>query len=526
MNEVIQQVRKVWGELGINQRVSIVLAMGVVVIGMAALLVWTGRPQMQLLYGKLDAKEMAQVMTLIEEQAVPYRIGPGGGSIFVPRDQVYRLRMEFAANGIPNGGGVGFEIFDRGNFGISDFVQRTNYLRALQGKLARTVAQLQGVRSARVMVVVPENKLLVTNAKGGATASVFVDTGGGQLAIEAVNSIRFLVANAVEGLLLDDVAVVDNHGHVLSEDLQKDEIVGVASGQFRFKKSLEDHYAEKIETMLNRVVGVGNSVARVSVEVETQASTVVEERFDPESQVVRSETLTEQTTTSNESRPTQPVGVSSNTSDDSELTGRTGENNVNSSEERVKNKTIAYEINRSTLEIIKSPGTVKRISAAVFVALRFKQEDGIQAADPRSPEELQKLRAVVINALGVESPRDSGPDQNITLEEIAFAPVEGPLSTGFFDIQSNLYEWFDIVRNFAAVGVAVVMFVIFLRMLKRHRPDSLSVEVVDENGSPALPSATNMTPQLTPELLTELISEKPENVSTALKTWVTGPKSS
>ena len=97
-------MRKVWGELGINQRVSIVLAMGVVVIGMAALLVWTGRSQMQLLYGKLDAKEMAQVVTLIEEQAVPYRIGPGGGSIFVPRDQVYRLRMEFAANGIPNGG--------------------------------------------------------------------------------------------------------------------------------------------------------------------------------------------------------------------------------------------------------------------------------------------------------------------------------------------------------------------------------------------------------------------------------------
>ena len=221
--------------------------------------------------------------------------------------------------------------------------------------------------------------------------------------------------------------------------------------------------------MLNRVVGVGNSVARVSIEVETQASTVVEERFDPESQVVRSETLTEQTTTSNESRPPQPVGVSSNNSDDSELTGRTAENNVNSSEERVKNKTIAYEINRSTLEIIKSPGTVKRISAAVSSALRFKQEDGMQAADPRSPEELQKLRGGGDQCLGrgistrfrSRSEYHAGGDRLRTRGRA--------LEHGFFDIQSNLYEWFDIVRNFVAVGIAVVMFVIFLRMLKRHR---------------------------------------------------------
>ena len=228
---------------------------------MGALLMWTSRPHMQLLYGGLDGTEMAEVVAAIEEQSIPYRIKGNGTSIYVSRDQVHQLRANLASNGLPNGGGVGFEIFDRGNFGVSDFVQRTNYIRAVQGELARTVTQVKGVRQARVMVVVPENRLLVDEAQSKPTASVFVDTGQTILSGEAVNSIRFLVANAVEGLQLNEVAVVDNHGNVLTEEMQQDDLIGIASGQFKYRRSLEEYFSEKIESMLSRVVGINNVIA-------------------------------------------------------------------------------------------------------------------------------------------------------------------------------------------------------------------------------------------------------------------------
>ena len=160
--------------------------------------------------------------------------------------------MDLAAKGLPSGDGVGFEIFDKGQFGLSDFVQRTNYLRAIQGELARTISQLQGVRAARVMIVQPENRLLLTDQGVKSTASVFVDLGGGRLDPDQVNAIRHLVANSVQGLVPDQVAVVDNHGHVLSEELKQDPTLGTASSQIRYRQQVEDYLAKKVESHAGR----------------------------------------------------------------------------------------------------------------------------------------------------------------------------------------------------------------------------------------------------------------------------------
>jgi flagellar M-ring protein FliF len=194
---------------------------------------------------------------------------------------------------------VGFEIFDRSNFGISDFVQRTNYTRALQGELSRTVAQMQGVKSARVMVVLPESRLLVRTTDSRPTASVFVDTGSAQLDKAAVNSIRSLVASSVEGLKVDDVAVIDNAGNVLSEDLKSDPQLGNAASVVKYKQQTEEYLASKVETMLAKVLGAGNSVVRVSATINTEAATMTEERFDPEGQVPRQEVTIEYSSSTN-----------------------------------------------------------------------------------------------------------------------------------------------------------------------------------------------------------------------------------
>ena len=162
----------------------------------------------------------------------------------------------------------------------------------MQGELARTITQLQGVRAARVMIVQPENRLLITEQGVKATASVFVDLGGGRLDLDQVDAIRHLVANAVQGLAADQVAVVDNRGRTLSAELKQDPMLGSATSQMRYRQQVEDYLSKKVETMLATVIGPGNAVVRVSAEIETDATTQTSEKYDPDGQVVRSQTQT------------------------------------------------------------------------------------------------------------------------------------------------------------------------------------------------------------------------------------------
>src|SRR5882724_8274292 len=226
MKNFIQSLVDLWKQLGLNQRVSLVVAALAVAGGLAGVALWSQRPDFQLLYARMGEKDAAAVISYLKSQNIPHQVSAGGTAVQVPATMVYKLRMDLAGKGIPSGDGVGFEIFDKGQFGLSDFVQRTNYLRAIQGELARTITQLQGVRAARVMSVQPENRLLLTEQGVKPSASVFVDVGGSRLETEQVNAIRNLVANAVQGLLPDAVAVVDNHGRVLSEELKQDPTLG------------------------------------------------------------------------------------------------------------------------------------------------------------------------------------------------------------------------------------------------------------------------------------------------------------
>ncbi|MBN2068692.1 MAG: flagellar M-ring protein FliF [Opitutales bacterium] len=512
MNNFLGQIKQFWNELGVNQRVSLVLAATMIVVGLTALLLWSSRPQMLLLYGGVDSKDMAAIVEELQSGGINYEIR-NGNSIYVPRENVYQARMNLATQGIPSGGGIGFEIFDSTNFGVSDFVQRTNYHRAVQGELQRTITQLKGVRTARVMIVVPQNKLLITGDKQRPTASVFVDTGGTVLGSESVNSIRFLVANSVEGLQVDDVVVVDNNGNPLSQDLAQDEVVGAASGQFKFRRNLENYYTQKVESMLTRVVGLNNVVARVSVELNTESASILEERFDPDGQVIRSQTQADSNSSSVEQ---QPGGGGSSTTnqgaDQTVVTFRPGA----STQETNKEKTVQYEINKTTTELIRRPGTINNLSAAVFIALRQREENGELIDDPRSPEEMERLKVMVMNALGVNSSNPNAA-MSVTISETAFSEIPENTPAGMDAIQQQVYTWMEPVRNFVAVGIAVMVFLMFLRMLKRHKPEPISLEVVDEIEVGR--KEAEIQPKLTPELLNELIREKPENVSTALRNW-------
>jgi flagellar M-ring protein FliF len=530
MKKFAQSLIALWQQLGLNQRVSLVVATLAVAGGMVALVVWSQRPDYQLLYARLGDKDSAAVIGYLEGQNIPHQVSAGGSSVSVPSDRVYKLRMDLAGKGLPSGDGVGFEIFDKGQFGLSDFVQRTNYMRAVQGELARTIAQLAGVRAARVMIVQPENRLLLTEQGVKSTASVFVDVGGGRLETDQVNAIRHLVANAVQGLSPDQVAVVDNRGHVLSEELKQDPTLGTASSQMRYKQQVEDYLAKKVESMLAAVIGPGNAVVRVSAEIETEASTQTSEKYDPEGQVVRSQTTTKDVTSSSETRSAGAAGVSSNVPE--KMVGADANKPVSNSEQNRDNRTTTYEINRTLTNVTRAPGTIKSVTAAVFVAPRMAPPaagpDGKVAADAqpteqkRAPEELNALRQVVVNALGLKLAPGQTLESLVALQEMPFAAA--PVSQQIQAIQSEnrVQGWIEVASKWSAVFGAAIVLLIFLRVLSKQKPEPVPVEVLSMPPEMAARSLQHGS-AVTPDMLNQLIRQKPANIGTALRDWVATP---
>ena len=532
-----QQLQDIWKQLGASQRVSVVLATGVLMIGIIVVGWWSGRADYSLLYGKLSDTEAAKVIAALDDAKVPYRIGTGGSSILVPAEKIHVMRMQLAGKGIPRSDGVGFEIFDKPNFGISDFIQRANYIRALQGELARTIAQLDEIESARVMVVMPENRLLIDKDKH-ATASVFVRLrSNGQLAPQAINSIRFLVANSVEGLKPNFVSVVDNQGNVLSENVENDSLVGLSATQLDARRNLEQYLAKKTESMLEKVLGPGQAIVRVAAEINFDTLQRTEEKYDPDGQVIRTQTKDESNEDSTTANNSEVAGVSANTPGGSNTTAL-----ASASPTTTKNKkttsTIGYDIGKSTSTLLQAAGGLKRLSAAVTVAAKFEGVGAARKVIPRSTEELEKLRRIVGNVLGNDITRG---DQ-ITVEELPFNDQFAVEVANNLQTQEQRDFWWTLARNLGYPALALGVLVVFLRLFKRASSDELPLGIPigylahgngngngnghgNGNGTRygsvfASRGGHNEQETITVEVLNQLIKENPQNMTQAIRTWL------
>jgi flagellar M-ring protein FliF len=518
MKPFAQSILALWGQLGINQRISLVLATLVVAGAVTGLVLWSHQPDYHLLYGRLSEKDVAGIVTTLQSQGIKHRVAPNGGSIYVPGDQVHRLRMELAGKGLPGGDGVGFEIFDKGQFGLSDFVQRTNYNRAIQGELARTISQLDGVGSARVMIVQPESRLLLTEQGIKPTASVFIEVNG-RLEAEAVNSIRHLVANSVQGLVPDEVAVVDQRGRVLSADLKEDPLLGSATSLIRYRQQVEEYFSKKIEGMLIPVLGAGQAIVRVSAEIDNESESLTEERFDPESAVIRTQTNTEDSNSSTESRKGGVTGVAGNTPGTPGAVSAPVEADrpsITNAQNR-KNQSVSYEINRKVSNVKRNPGGIKSLSAAVFIASRPGTAE--KPAAPRTAAELDGLRRIVINALGLKPAAGQKLDELVSLQETAFQAAAVDETMESLATETRVQSWFEAGSRYIAVAIALAAFLIFFRMIRSQRPEPVPVELLSVAGASGGNRNQNGSAKLTPDLLNELIRQKPANVGTALREW-------
>ena len=394
IKELFKQLVGIWKELGLNQKITVSATTLAVVGGVVSVLVWSGRTEYSLLYGNLDPSEAGRVTQALEENNVEYKIGGSGGTVFVPRSEVHQMRMKLAIQGIPKGEGIGYELLDKNTLGMSDFMQHANYNRAVQGELARTISKFSGIESARVMIVNPENRLLIEPGRH-ATASVFLTMRGmGRPKAETVSAIQMLVANSVEGLSVDHVSVVDNSGNVLSTHEEEGSLVAVTSGRLRARQELENYLSEKVESMLETVVGNGNVVARVSARIATDSETITSEIYENQNPITNSVTTSLEQTTEPGTTAGGPAGVTPNID-----TGGPNTQVVNSATNSVgflrRDNTTEYALSKRMTNRVVLPGNILDLNAAVFV-----NTNKLENPDQFVAGKMAELRTAAVLALG------------------------------------------------------------------------------------------------------------------------------
>ncbi|WP_431283438.1 flagellar basal-body MS-ring/collar protein FliF [Humitalea sp. 24SJ18S-53] len=376
--------------------------MALVGAGVLGLVVWfglrAGQPPMALLYAELDARDAGLVVAALERQRVPYRLAAGGSQIWAPEEQVARLRLTLAREGMPAGGSVGYEIFDRGeSLTTTPFQQDVNRLRALEGELSRTIRGLAGVRAARVHLVLPRREPF-SRERGEAQASVVLTMQGSQrLDREGVQAVLHLVSMAVPGLRSQSVSIVDSRGELLARGGQALNGPAGAANQEEVRRALEMRLARGVEEMLERSLGPGRVRAEVSAEMDFDRSQTVEERFDAENHVPRSvQSVTEQ----NRSGEGGAVSVAT------QLPAGEAPGGGTQSQESRSEETTNYEIGRVTRNTQREHPVVRRLSVAVLVdGVWEPQTGGTPAFRERNAEELQRLTSLVRSAVGFDERR-------------------------------------------------------------------------------------------------------------------------
>jgi len=460
-------------KFGIGRLVALLGIGAGVAAALVAVTMNLGEPQ-SLLYANLDLKEAGSITQALDQAGVRYQVKGDGSTIMVPRDQVASTRLMLSSKGLPTTGSVGYEIFDNANaLGQTDFVQQLNRQRALEGELARTIQGLDGVSSVRVHLVLPKRQLF-EDEPDQPSASVNINVGGRAPSAEQVRAIQNLVAGAVPGLKPDRVTVVDQHAKTLSGGEQ-----GLAAESDSRKADVEQRIAKQVKSLVEGVVGAGKVRVNVTADLQLAQITVQQETFDPDGQVVRSESTTDESSRQNEADTSGQSSASANIPG-AELSGGS-----NSSASGRQESTTNYEISRTTRTEVQGPGEVKRLSVAVAVdGLTAPGKDGKPGAyTPRSAEEMQQIEQLVRSAVGFNQDRG---DQ-ITVVNVRFPGVED--ADGVVTANPLMgFDKNDIMRS-AELGVlAVVAALMILFVLK-----PLLLPAGGKKGAaPALPAVTRL----------------------------------
>jgi flagellar M-ring protein FliF len=470
-------------------RLAAMIAVTLALIGFFAFVIMrVTTPQMTTLFTDLSLDDSASIVKELERQAVPYEIKNDGAILMVPKEQVARLRMKLAEAGLPKGGGVGYEIFDKSDaIGSTSFVQNINHLRALEGELARTIRAIDRIQAARVHLVLPERPLFSRNAPEP-SASIVLRVRGA-LEPQQVRAIRHLVASAVNGLKPQRVSIVDENGQLLADGAAGDAANGDISSDER-RIAFEKRLRGEVESIVSSVVGSGRARVQLSADFDYNKVTQTSDKFDPDGRVLRSSQTREESsaTANNDGQVTV----------NNELPGNQRQDNAAGSRDQSKKseETNNYEISRTTKTEVTEAGRVNRISVAVLVDGTYTKNDkGELVYHAREKEQLDRIAALVRSAIGFDQKRgDHVEVVNLKFAEPPMAlPIDQP--TGLLgmlqftkDDVMNLIE----LAVMALLGLVVVFMVVRPLVKRILTPDPAAPK---ETPVPALPDVTQPSGQ-------------------------------
>ncbi|MBN9469998.1 MAG: flagellar M-ring protein FliF [Bosea sp.] len=442
-------------------RLAAMLAVTLALVGFFAfVMLRMSQPAMGVLFADLSSQDVSAILKDLDARGVKYELRGDGQTILAPRADVPRLRLDLAGKGIPSGGGVGYEIFDKGDaFSSTSFVQNINHLRALEGELSRTIRSISRVQAARVHLVIPERRLFERDREPP-RASIALKLAG-DLDAAQVRAVRHLVASAVDGLKPERVSIVDERGRLLADGAQGEQgLAGV--GLDERQGAIERRIKSQVEDIVASIVGPGRARVQVSASLDSNRIESRSETFDPESKVIRSSQNRNETSTTNEAREGVTVG--------NELPGAQQPNQAQQGVQKDatnKNEEVVnYEISRTTRTEVLEGGRVRKLSVAVLVDGTYARGQGAEASyQPRTQEELERISQLVRTAIGFDRQRG---DQ-VEVVNLRFA--EGPQAQVDLVEQSLVQQLLsfskeDMVR-FAEIGVISLLILIVLMVVVR-----------------------------------------------------------
>lgn len=442
MPPLMQQLRAFMQQFSGGQRIALIVIGVGVISSLVVLSLWANRPEFALLYADLAAEDANEMVSVLRDDSVPYQLQAGGSAVHIPADLVSEYRLRFAASGIATGSVTGYELFDEQRMGMTTFMQRVNYQRALEGELARTLMQMAEVRMARVHLVIPEKKFFEEGQEASAAIVLHLKSSAALRQIQ-IRGIARMVANAVPDLREEDVSIVDATGRLLTDSIQERGPAPTGSINWEIRQSVERELQAKIQDMVDDVLGAGKSIVKVSATLNFEQLERTSEIFDTENSAVLSE-----------ERSTERFQGSDTSS--------------RSVEQTVTN----YELNKTTEHFIASSGDVQRLTVALLVDGTYSlvtDENGDEQLEyqPRSQEVLDRLEALIITAVGID------PDRGdlVEVQNIQFDREEELASLASIRAIERQEFISNIATNVAIIGALLITAFLLLRMLKRTSSD-------------------------------------------------------
>lgn len=494
----LDQIKGFFARLTFSQKIFLA---SVAVLSFAAVWLLTNLANSltySVLFSNLDARDSAVIIERLKEQKIPYKLSGGGSVISVPDTQVGEIRILLAADGLPQGGAIGFEIFDKSSLSTTDFVQNINYIRAIEGELARSLGQLREVQSAKVHISLPKKSVFISENEEAKASIVIRPKPGMMLSTSLIPAIIHLTAQSVEGLRPDNIAIIDVNGQLLSKP--RDQINGLEAQndhQFAYQKSLEQRYTQKIIDLLEPIVGPGRVRANVQLVLDFSQVQVMEQSVDPDRTVKISE-KTESSKNSQGAAGGVP-GVGGNVAASAVNSTPGGDGNSSKSESTVTN----YEISKTTTQTVRPTGVIQRVSAAVVLdnMTQVQMTDGemVKGSVPQTPEMLDSIRKIVSAAVGYDQQRGD-------LVEVANLPFDtsGQMEGEYLYERQKSSDLIDMLIRYGSIFVGgLLVFLLILRPIFKKAGKMVSSAL-----SPARPDFS--LPQIDGEKLDAIQSAKDE----------------